>query len=405
MISAREARKIIVESVIPGPVETCELSECHGRITAADVVAVLDLPPFDNASMDGFAVSAEDLRSASPESPVELMLAGILPAGDAGSNPLAPGHAVRIMTGAPVPAGATAVVEQEIVEARNGMVRISSPVSSGRNIRKRGEAMKSGQIAVPRGTRLTPAARGAVASLGISQVSVVRRPSVALLCTGNELVQPGKPLSEGQIWNSNSFSLAGALWDIGAEVADLGIARDDRPELESLLRRALSSDAVVISGGVSVGDYDLVLEVLRTLGVEIRFWKVNIKPGMPMAFGIKDNAGSQVPVFALPGNPVSALVTFRQFVKPGIERLSGLTQPDVPMLLKATLRENIVKADGKRHYVRGIARTERGNLVVSPTGSQSSGILDSLVRANCLIILPEDSRLVNAGESVEVELL
>ncbi len=405
MIRADEARSIIAGSVTTGPAEICMIADCLGRVLAADIPAPRDLPPFDNSSMDGFAVRTQDIAAARRASPVHLKLSGELPAGAWTRESLLPGHAMRIMTGAPIPPGADAVAEQELTELDNGSVLIFSTVAPGRNIRKRGEALNTGALALRKGIRLSPASVGSLASMGISKVEVYRRPTVALLCTGNEVVDLDRIPAPGQIWNSNAFTLRGVLQNCGMNVVDLGIVADSKEPLSTRLREALAYDAVVTSGGVSVGKYDLVLDVLKSLDVEIKFWKVNIKPGMPMAFGVSKDKARHVPVFALPGNPVSAMVTFDQFVRPGLEKLSGIESPEPRLRIKATLEEPIRKTDGKRHFIRGIARNAEDKIVVTTTGTQSSGVLMSIVKANCLILLPEESGSLNKGDVVEIELL
>ena len=405
MINAAQAREIIVQSIVPSPVEECSLTQCEGRVLASDIVAPHDVPLFDNSSMDGFAVRVKDIQSSSRETPALLKLSSEIPAGRSASEEVRPGSAMRIMTGAPVPAGADAVVEQEMAETKNGMVGVVGPVTPGRNIRRKGEDIKEGTTVLKAGRALTPARVGVLASLGIQMVRVCKKPRVALLVTGNELVEVEKNPGPGQIRNSNGFTLEGLIRQSGGEPVNLGIVPDTPADLAARLRMGLVHDAVVTSGGISVGKYDLVLETLKSEGVEIRFWKVNIKPGMPMAFGIwnsKKRAG--VPVFALPGNPVSSMVTFRQFVRPGLEKLAGL-EPVEPLRVKAVLGENIRKDDGKRHFVRGIARNGTNGIIVITTGSQSSGVLTSMATANCLIILPEDARGMKQGDSVEIELL
>ena len=405
MVNAAEAKEIIVQSVVESPSEECTLAESAGRVLADDVIAPGDIPPFDNSSMDGYAVRADDIRSASLDSPVTLELTGEIAAGDPPSGELRPGFAARIMTGAPVPPGADAVAEQELAEAIDSIVRILSAANPGRNIRRRGEDIRRGGRALEKGTRLTPARVGILASLGIQNVKVHRRPRVALITTGNEVVDVGRNPGPGQIRNSNAFTLEGLIRESGADPVNLGIVPDSTAELAARIRMALLHDAVITSGGVSVGKYDLVLDVLKSEDVEIRFWKANIKPGMPMAFGIwKSEKRNPVPVFALPGNPVSSMVTFRQFVRPGLEKLCGVrAQPS--LRIKAVLGEDIPKRDGKRHFVRGIARNDEHGIIVMTTGSQSSGVLTSMAEANCLIVLPEDARDGKKGDSVEIELL
>ncbi len=405
MIRADEGRSIIIGSITPVSIETSTLDNCLGRVLAADISAPRDLPPFDNSSMDGFAVRTADLKSALPNAPVQLKLAGELPAGTWSTETLRPGFAIRVMTGAPIPEGADAVAEQELTAAENGSVRVLSTIAPGRNIRKKGESLLAGALALRKGVRLSPASVGSLAAMGIKQVSVYRRPVAALLCTGNEVVGLDRTPGPGQIWNSNSFALRGAIENRGVSVVDMGIVADEKEQLAARLREALTYDSVITSGGVSVGKYDLVLDVLRSLGVEIKFWKLNIKPGMPMAFGVASAEGRTIPVFALPGNPVSTLVTFDQFVRPGLEKLSGVGSPEPRLRIKAVLEDPVHKKDGKRHFIRGIARNAADGIVVTTTGTQSSGVLMSLVKANCLIILPEESGSLNKGDVVEIELL
>lgn len=405
MVSAIEARKRIVDSITPVSSEPCPLQGCGGRILAIDVSAPHDVPLFNNSGMDGYAVQAGDVLKASSENPVDLKPLGEVPAGKPFTDQVAPGTAIRIMTGAPVPDGADAVIEQELTETRNGMVRVQAPARIGRNIRKRGEDIRAGSIVLKKGTRMNPAAVGVLASLGILSVDVYRQPSVAILTTGDELVDAAETPGPGQIRNSNAFTLSELVRNCGAVPVNLGIVRDTRNELSSAVRKALEADAVITSGGVSVGAFDLVLDVLKSEGVAIQFWKVNIKPGMPLAYGIKKRNGKTVPVVALPGNPVSSMVTFLQFVRPGLEKLSGIPAPGLPLRIRAILAETLSKKDHKRHFVRGIAGNDGDQIVVATTGSQSSGVLTSMVAANCLIVLPEDAGDLKAGDSVEVELL
>jgi molybdopterin molybdotransferase len=406
MVSAAEARSLIVDSITPVSAEPCSLQECGGRVLAVDVLAPHDVPLFDNSGMDGFALRADDAQKATRESPVELKLLAEAPAGRSPDVRLRPGTAIRIMTGAPVPEGADSVVEQEQTEIRNSSVMIHTAPAVGRNIRRRGEDIRAGSVVLRKGTRLNPGAIGVLASIGIEHVTVYRRPSVAVLTTGTELVGVSQIPGPGQIRNSNAYSLTSLLRQHNAAPVDLGIASDSRSELRVSIRKALANDALITSGGVSVGAFDLVLDALKTEGVEIHFWKVNIKPGMPMAFGIKTtDDGRKIPVFALPGNPVSSMVTFLQFVRPGLEKLSGALKPEPPLRIRAVLGEDIRKKDRKRHFVRGIARNENERIVVGTTGSQSSGVLTSMAAANCFIILPEEAGDLKAGDPVEIELL
>lgn len=406
MVSAAEARRRIIDALTPLSVVPCPLSECGGRVLASDVQAPHDVPLFDNSGMDGFAVRSADLKTAATDNPTILNVIAEIPAGKPATSGLEPGTAMRIMTGAPVPSGADAVVEQELAQAQNGTVRIPTGVVRGRNIRRRGEDIRSGTTVLQKGTRLGPGAVGVLASLGITSVETYRRPSVAVITTGDELIDVSEQPKPGQIRNSNAWTLAELLRRSHAEPVILERVQDSRGELSAAIRKGLLHDAVITTGGISVGTYDMVLEILKAEGVEIDFWKINVKPGMPVAFGLK-RTGSRppVPVFALPGNPVSAMVTFLQFVRPGMERLSGVEAPASPLRIHAFLGEEIRKKDGKRHFVRGIAANEGDRIVVRPTGSQSSGVLTSMVAANCLILIPEEMKNPTAGDPVEIELL
>lgn len=402
MRTAAEALQTILESIVPVTSEQCELSSLYDRVLAADVAAPHDVPLFDNASMDGYAIRSHDVASAQGSANVPLTLQGKVQAGVEYQKDLSPFHAIRIMTGAPVPGGADAVIEQELVTARNGSVSVAAPVDSGRNIRKRGEDVKAWTVVVRKGTRLKSAHVGVLASLGIVKADVYRKPRIGFLTTGDELIGAQETPLPGQIRNSNAYTLRGMIGEAGCEPTDLGSVPDDKEELKKRINEGLAFDALITSGGVSVGEHDLVLGILKSLAVEILFWKVNIKPGMPMAFGVSKTG---VPVFALPGNPVSTMVTFLRFVRPGLEKRGGVAGPGNEIRLKATLADPLRKKDSKRHFIRGVLGNERGGLVVHTTGSQSSGVLTSLTKANCLIILPEESEGVNAGEEVEIELI
>jgi molybdopterin molybdotransferase len=388
------------------PSEEVSILDAHGRVLAEDIVTREDLPFFDNSSMDGVALRSADTAEATETSPVTLRLAGEVAAGAILPRELSAHTAVRIMTGAPIPPGADAVLELEALSIQNGSVRISMPVRAARNIRRKGEELRAGTTVLRPGTYLRSAHLGLLAMLGYERVRVYRKPSVAVLTTGNELVDLGQPLQPGQIRNSNAYALWGLLREAGAEPVNLGTARDDEHSLHEKLQEGLRHDALVTSGGVSVGAYDLVMKALDDLGVEKQFWKVNIKPGMPLFFGLyrASERGHAVPVFGLPGNPVSTMVTFLQFVRPSIHAMQGRTDGD-PIRLKARLMNGYVKKDGKRHYLRGILQSENGRLAVQSTGTQSSAALTSMVLANCLIIIPEERMEIQAGEEVEVELL
>jgi molybdopterin molybdotransferase len=371
------------------------LRHALGRTLTEEIVAAEQVPPFDNAAMDGYAVRSEDL-------PASLRIVGELASGDVPAIPLRTGEAMAIMTGAMVPAGCTAVVQQEWTDVRgDGTVTINKTVPPGHNIRTAGSDIPRGKSIVPSGTLLRPQELGVLASLGKEFVTVARRPEVAILTTGSELVDLRRPLPPGKIRNSNLYVLSALVEEAGGEPRELGIAKDDPAEIRAKLADGLRADLLVTSGGVSVGKFDLVPTLLAESGVRIHFSKVNIKPGMPLLFG----TFGATAVFGLPGNPVSGMVTFLQFVRPALSMMLGRAASAERISLRARMEHEIVKHDGKRHYVRGVLSHRDGILTVRSTGSQVSNILTSLARANCLIILPETLERVRAEDEVEVELL
>ncbi|MBI3110935.1 MAG: molybdopterin molybdotransferase MoeA [Ignavibacteriales bacterium] len=407
MLSFDEARELISRQLPVLASEYVSLTQALNRVLAGDLVADHDIPSFDNSSMDGYALHASDTVGAGPGSGgVQLKVAGEAGAGTVTSTPVARGTVIRIMTGAPLPPGADAVLEQEQVIVRNGSIEIAAIVPEGKNIRRKGEDLCAGQTVMTRGSILRAGHLGVLASLGKTEIMVYRRPKVGILTTGNELIDVAEPLTPGKIRNSNAYSLLGSVLESGGEPVSLGKVKDEERDLEGALRKGLEYDALVTSGGVSVGKYDLVLQTLKNIGVEIVFWKVNIKPGMPVAFGLYRTSGTEkpVPVFALPGNPVSTMVTFLQFVRPALFRMGG-REGDGALRLNATLEHDIRKHDRKRHFSRGVVRNEHGRLIVRTTGTQSSGVLSSMVQANCLITLREEQMEIRAGEEVEVEFL
>jgi len=347
--------------------------------------------------MDGYAVHAEDTMSISSI----IHVIDEIPAGSVSKKVLQRGEAMSIMTGAPIPEGCDAVIQIEWVERINqNSINPLRAIVKGHNIRKAGKDAAMGTVVLKAGTAIRPQEIGVLASLGKEFVQIVRPPSVAILATGDELISIKKPLSPGKIRNSNLFVLKALLRQLGCEVIDLGISRDDKQELTDKIKQGLLADILITSGGVSVGTYDFVLEIFTSLGIEQKLWKVNIKPGMPFMFGMYQSK----PVFALPGNPVSTYVTFIQFVKPALLAMKG-QQNIIPITLQAILKEPIKKNDGKRHFIRGILEVENDTLTVSSTGAQVSNMLTSLSKANCLIIIPENAELLNIGDSVKVELI
>lgn len=408
LLSVQAAQERILSLLEPVETESLPLTECIHRVLAQDIAAASDLPPFDNSSMDGFALRAADASAASPASPRTLRVVADIAAGAAPEVHLAPGQAARIMTGAPLPAGADAVVPVEQTDFNErapgtptpAQVSIFQPVRAGENVRPRGMDARAGQVVLFKGHRLRPQDIGLLAMLGIAHVTVHRRPRVALLSSGDELLPVERPLTAGKIHDSNSYTLAAQIESAGAECLRLGIAADTRPAVESLLEQAAASraDLILSSAGVSVGAYDFVKEAVEAHG-SLDFWRVNIRPGKPLAFG--NYRG--VPFFGLPGNPVSAFVTFEVFARAAIERLSGLVGSSRP---RARVRlEEAIESDGRESYLRAVVRQADGILSARLTGHQGSGNLLSLVQANALLIVPAGVKSLPAGREVEAWLL
>jgi molybdopterin molybdotransferase len=405
MLSAHRALESILSSVTVGEAEVVHLQHAHGRILAEEIIAGEDIPPFDNSGMDGFALRAEDIAQA----PTLLRLVGEVSAGNVLSRRVGQGEAVGITTGGQIPPGADAIIQIEWTESVDGTsVRVMRSIPPGHNIRRAGEDIHRGEKIFEKGRRLRAAELGVLASLGRTQVQVYRVPHVAVLATGNELVEIDQAPQQVKIRNSNSSTLLALLQETNSLPVDLGIAGDDRTKLREKIIKGLELDALITAGGVSVGSYDFVQEVLRDLGVEIRFWKVNIKPGMPLLFGVykeKPPKGPVKPVFGLPGNPVSAFVTFTKFVRPALRKMMGENSSEKELSLEARLEHEIKTTDGKRHFMRGVLESRGGVLTVRTTGSQASNLLTSLAKANCLVIVPETVSLLRKGDLVKVELL
>jgi molybdopterin molybdotransferase len=395
MIAVHEGQERILGHIGgPVPPEVVPVTRALARVLAVDVQAPFDVPPADNSAVDGYAVGSGDIPGPATR---ELEVVGDLAAGAVFDGALRAGQALRIMTGAPMPAGADTVYPQEVVEHAGGRVRIG-PIAKGVNVRLRGEDVEAGGIVIEHGTVLRPQEIGLVTSLGIWQVSVHRRPRVALLSTGDEVAEPGTPRRPGQIYDSNRFTLRGSIEQAGGEVLDLGIVPDARDELTARLREAAAmADAVVTSGGVSVGAHDLVKDVLAELGT-IDFWQVAMQPGRPLAFGRL--AGTTF--FGLPGNPVASLLAFMLFVRPALWKLAGRRRL-FPPAWQAQAMEPLRKRTGRREFKRGILAYRDARWEVRTTGPQGSGILSSMVAGNCLIVLEEDRGDVAAGEIVTVE--
>jgi len=397
MIDFADALRLTLDSVCQLGRIRVPLQKSLGRVLAQDIISQENIPPWDNSAMDGYAVRAQDIVN----SPAVLRLAGEIPAGFAPVKALEEGEAMSIMTGAKIPAGASAVVQKEWTEQPGGShIRILRTVPEGHNIRRVGTDIGKGALVLPGGRKIRAQEIGVLASLGENNVDVYRVPSACVIATGDELVGLRDEANEAQIRDSCSHLILALLEQAGCDATYLGIVPDRREDIRAKILEGLEADVLVTSGGVSEGKYDLVPDVLRELGVEIKFWKVNIKPGMPLLFGTYGNHA----VFSLPGNPVSAVVTFLKFVRPAVLKMMGNDRGE-QIKIYAQLDHGIEKTDGKRHFLRGIAESRNQELFVRATTSQVSNVLTSVTKANCLIILPEKEHNFRTGEKVEIELL
>jgi molybdopterin molybdotransferase len=408
LLSVEEARSRILTHFEPLGTESLPLAKCGRRVLATDVAAKNDLPSFDNSSMDGFAVIASDLVDAAPASPRTLNVVADIPAGTSPDVTLAPGQAARIMTGAPMPKGADAVIpveETNFQERAPGtpapkQVTVYKALSAGDYIRARGTDVQTGQPVLQSGHKLRPQDLGLLAMLGVADVPVYRKPRVALLSSGDELVPVEAPLRPGKIRDSNTYTLTALLEGVEVKVLNLGIAADRRESVENLLEEAAAQqvDLILSSAGVSVGAFDFIKDVVEAQG-ELTFWRVNMRPGKPLAFG----KYRDIPFIGLPGNPVSAFVGFEVFVRPALEKLSGLESASRPRV-RVRLAEGI-SSDGRESYLRANLSEENGILCAHLAGHQGSGNLLSIVQANALLIIPAGVKSLAAGKDVDAWLL
>ena len=412
MLSVEEARDRILGFFHVLEPEEKPILEALGQVLAEDVISALHIAPLDNSAMDGFAVQASSVKGASEDSPVILRVVGSVAAGELPGEEVTQGTAVRIMTGAPVPNGADAIVPfedtDEVARRASGLdlsqIGITIEAAVGSDIRPAGQDVRKGQRVLEKGAVLRPAEIGLLASLGYHKVKVIRRPVVAILATGDELLEPGDEYSPGKIYNSNTHSVAAGVLRYGGVLKLLGIARDNLDSMNAKLREGLESDILITSAGVSKGDYDMVKDVLAQHG-EIDFWSVRMRPAKPLAFGVLAAPdGRQVPHLGLPGNPVSALVAFEQFGRAAIYKMLGKTNYDKPTI-RAVLDEPIYNTDGRRVYARVLVTKHNQTYRARLAGHQGSNLLTSMVHANGLAICPDDLPKKNAGEIVEVQML
>ncbi len=404
MIPVEEALERILSRITVLGDERVALLDSLDRVLAEPVVAERDIPPWPNSSMDGYALRSADTQGADAGRPARLTLAGHVPAGRLAERPLNPGETFRIFTGAPLPAGADAVIPQEDVTVEGTVVRVSRPLAPGDYVRPRGEDMRPGDRLFEPGRALSPADLGVLATVGRSRVAVIRRPVVGILSTGDEVADLGASVGPGQIPNSNTYSLMAQVRSAGAEPLNLGVARDRQDEIEARLAWGRGADLLISSAGVSVGEHDHVKAALAALGAEQHLWLVDMRPGKPITFAtLASPPKGTLPVFGLPGNPVSAMVTFELFVRPAIRRMGGHARLGRPVRPARALAP-IANPGRRRGYLRVTLTEENGGLGAQLTGGQGSGILRSMSAADGLAIVPGDTT-VAAGETVPVMLL
>lgn len=393
MISVEEALDRILCRVSLLGTERVDLLAALGRVLAEPVVAHVDIPSWANSSMDGYAVRSRDTESATTERPALLAIVGRIPAGRAPETPLGPGEAARIFTGAPLPPGAESVIPQEEVEVEGAALRVPRPVSRGEFVRPVGEDLRAGETVLLPGRQIGPAEIGLLATLGKAQVEVYRRPRVAIVSTGDELVDLGEAPGPGQIPNSNTYSLMAQVLEAGGIPENLGVAADRLEVIEERFRWGLSADVLISSAGVSVGDYDYVREALTRLGADLHLWQVAMRPGKPITFG----TAAERPIFGLPGNPVSAMVTFELFVRPALRKMGGHAELQRPQVLARALAP-IPNPGRRRGYLRVTLERRNGEHWARLTGDQGSAVLQSMVTADGLAVVPPETTVLEGGE-------
>ncbi|UCH91989.1 MAG: molybdopterin molybdotransferase MoeA [Nitrospirota bacterium] len=396
------AQQIVLDAANVLGCEKVGLLDALGRVLGEDIIAPRANPPWDNSAMDGFAVRWADIHSEHAISKIpELKIVEDVAAGAVATKSVGPGEAIRIMTGAPMPAGADTVVRVEYTEPSEASVRIMmSEYGQGANIRPKGDDVQEGDCIIARGTQLRSGEIGMLAILAKSFVLVHQRPRVGILSTGDELADLDESFDENKIVNSNSYGIAAGVQEAGGIPVLLGIAKDNPDSLKDKIRQGLSCDILVLSGGVSMGDYDFTKPVFAELGADMNFWKLAIRPGQPVAFGKIQGKLA----FGLPGNPVSSMVTFDQLVRPAMMKLGGHANWERPTV-KATFQETFSKQNDRRHFLRGVLAYDNGALIVRTTGKQGSGILTSMVKANGFIDVPEEVEKLQPGDVVNVQLL
>jgi molybdopterin molybdotransferase len=400
MISLEKALKTILADFQPLGLEKINILEARGRIIGENIFAPRNIPSADNSAMDGYAVRHNDTKGATKNKPLKLKIIEDIPAGKFPLKKIKAGEAARIMTGAIIPEGADAVIRQEDTKKDGKIVIIHTSAQKKENIRFAGEDVKRGELVVKKGSALGPAHIGMLAALGKASVRVYQKPRVAIISTGDELVDIKTDPAPGKIINSNSYSLAAQVLECGAIPVMLGIVKDKKSDLQKKFKTALHADLIISTGGVSVGDFDFVKNVMGEIGNAMHFWQVAMRPGKPLAFGAIEG----VPLFGLPGNPVSAMVSFEQFVRPSLLKMQG-HKNIFRQTITVLCAEEIQKKAGFRHFIRAVVRKEKNKYIVTTTGDQGSGILKSMVMANALIVMGEDETRIKKGAKVLVQLL
>lgn len=404
LVSLDEAIKIVLNNTPALATERLSISESLHRVLAENIEAQRDHPPWNNSAMDGYAVQWQDIRNATPNTPVRLNVVGEVQAGGMPDKILHSGEAIQIMTGAPSPEGADTVVRVEDTQRDGNTVTINATCQPGSNIRLKGEDINIGDNVLNAGSAIRPADIGIMATAAYSSVLVHQQPSVSVLATGDELAEPGEQLSPEKIINSNSYSVSALARESGAHSVTLPCARDTREDLEDKIRQALQADVALIIGGVSMGKYDHVKEVLEALGCQFKFWRVAVRPGHPVAFGTIAQGNQTKLLFGLPGNPVSCVVAFYQFVRPALRKMMG-HQHLFLQQVEAVMEEDFNKKTGRTHLARATTTFRDGQYHVRLATQQGSGVLTSFAQANSLAILPAEQASFSAGQSVEVQLL
>ncbi len=400
MITVEKALQSIFLNFRPLGLEKVNILDARARVIGEDVFATRNIPPADNSAMDGYAVRHVDTKGATRVNPLRLQIIEEIPAGKVPQKKMKKGEASRIMTGAIIPDAADAIVRQEDTKKIGKRVIIYTSVKEGQDIRFAGEDVQKEDLLISRGSIVSPAQIGMLASLGRTFVSVYQKPRVAIIATGDELVDIENDPPPAKIVNSNSYSLAAQVMECGAIPLILGIAKDKKSELQKKIKTALHADLIISSGGVSVGAFDFVKDVMGEIGNAMHFWQVAMKPGKPLAFGTIKS----IPMFGLPGNSVSAMVSFEQFVRPYLLKMQGHTKI-FRQTIKALSSQEIQKKRGVKHFIRAIVKKETNQYLAAITGDQGSGILKSMVLANALIVLKENETKVKKGDPVTVQLL